>query len=85
MVMPLTLGGDDLGGASIPKTDRELLLSIYQTLCGEGGVCDIQRDQETRLEALENWRWYILGAFAAFTFLLAFLGRLLDFGLVGGA
>jgi len=66
--------------ASTPKTDRELLLSIHQTLCGDGGVCDIQRDQEKRIETLENWRWYIIGAFAMFTFLLVFIGRMIDFG-----
>jgi hypothetical protein len=68
--------------ASEPKTDRELLLSIYQKLCGDGGVCDILREQERRIDELERWRWYIIGGFAAITFLLVFIGRLIDFGII---
>jgi len=76
--------------ADEPQTDRELLLQIHHDvnhlktkISGKGGLCDEVQYHEKRIISLENWRWYLLGAFAAFTFLLVFLGRLIDFGVVG--
>lgn len=76
--------------ADEPQTDRELLLQIYHDvnhlktkISGPGGLCDEVHLHDKRIVSLENWRWYILGAFAAFTFLLGFVGRLVDFGFLG--
>lgn len=76
--------------ADEPQTDRELLLQIHHDvnhlktkISGSGGLCDEIHLHDQRIASLENWRWYILGAFAAFTFLLVFVGRLIEFGVVG--
>lgn len=68
-----------------PQTDRELLLQIASEIrhlnakiVGPGGICDTQHDLERRVDALENWRWYIIGGASLLTFVLATFGRYLD-------
>ncbi len=77
--------------ADSPQTDRELLLQIASELrhlnakiTGKGGICDQQHeledrvaDQEKRVSALENWRWYLIGMGTIFIILVSY-GRYLD-------
>jgi hypothetical protein len=74
-----------MASADAPQTDRELLLQIAGELrhlnakiTGKGGICETQHDLECRVDALENWRWYILGGVSLLTFVLISFGRYLD-------
>ena len=71
--------------ADEPQTDREYLIQIAKDLqhlnakiTGKGVICETQHDLECRVDALENWRWYILGGISLLIFLLASFGRHLD-------
>jgi len=71
--------------ADAPQTDREYLIQIAKDLqhlntkiTGKGGICETQHDLECRVNALENWRWYILGGVSLLTFVLISFGRYLD-------
>ncbi len=74
--------------ADVPKTDRELLLNIHGDLIrvkeriegkdGRGGLCALVEKQEKRINALENWRWYLIGGITLSTFFLVLFGRLID-------
>lgn len=72
--------------ADAPKSDRELLLQvasdlehIKEKIDGDGGICATLRMHTERLDALENWRWYILGGVTLATFWLVALGQYIDF------
>ena len=68
--------------ASMSQTDRELLLSIHQTLCSDGGVCDMVQDHSSRISKLET-RWvYLVGGYGALMLGLVIMGRLKDFGIL---
>ena len=76
---------DDLySSADRPKTDRELLLIISgdmrQVREQIVGVCTQQKDQNDRINRLENWRWYLIGGISIVTFLLVLFGRYIDLG-----
>ena len=67
-----------------PQTDHDLLIKISVQLERlmkdvEGVRTTVSENQEARLRALENFRWWILGASSA----LSFLGGALAHFLLG--
>jgi len=60
------------------KTDRDLLVEIVTTLNRVEKDIETSRDDfEPRLRALENFRWWILGACASLSFLGGLVGHVL--------
>jgi hypothetical protein len=73
--------------ADVPKTDRELLLTIHQDVNhmkekiegkdGTGGLCGSIESQEKRISGLEQSKWYLAGALGLLIILVG-SGRLIE-------
>ena len=73
--------------ADVPKTDRELLLTIHQDVNhlkekiegkdGKGGLCGAIDDQAMRINKLEESRWYLAGGLGLLILLVG-AGRLIE-------